>query len=235
MFSRDPVFVKMIWEDYDVHGEWARRIALAWPDIIGGKKFLNDKDAMKKFRNDIKSSWSFALFFGAAFDSVVNYFKIIPSNVLRPLYDEFWQTFSGVLDWQAQLKKEYEEKGYVTFLTGHRRRAPIRETQLYNSPVQGTACYIVMKGMEGVTKHPDPDLCPILQVHDELDFVLREDKLDEQVEIIVTELLGVKFPFINVPLNIECSIGKNWAHMEEVGTFDSYSWLKYPQKPSFLS
>ncbi len=233
MFSKDPTFVKMIWENYDVHGEWSRRIALAWPAIIGGKKCLDDKNVMKGFRNDIKSSWTFALFFGAAFDSVVSYFKIIPREILKPLYEEFWQTFSGVLDWQKILKAEYAEKGYVTFLTGHRRRAPISENQLINAPVQGVACYIVMKAMEKLTRHPDLDLCPIMQVHDDLTLIIPENGLEDKVAkaIDLMFLAGREFTFINVPLTLDLSIGKNWAHMEEIGTFNSYDWLRYPDKP----
>ncbi len=87
-----------------------------------------------------------------------------------------------------------------------------------------------MNAMNRLAKLPDPVYTPILNVHDDLSFYLEEDRLDERLEVIIDQMLQIDFDFINVPLGVEVSIGSDWAHLEEIGKFDSYSWLKQPQK-----
>lgn len=64
--SQDREFCKALWEDYDVHMEWAKRIAEEYPAVIGGHHFLNDKKAMKGFRSKVKNLWVFPAFYGAS-------------------------------------------------------------------------------------------------------------------------------------------------------------------------
>ena len=55
--SQDQNFCKAIWEDYDVHMEWAKIIANEYPKVVGGEKNLDDPKAMKKFRSAVKNLW----------------------------------------------------------------------------------------------------------------------------------------------------------------------------------
>ena len=57
--SKDKVLVKALWEDYDLHMEWAIKTAHLYPEIIGGKQFIKDKEVMKKFRSLIKNKLTF--------------------------------------------------------------------------------------------------------------------------------------------------------------------------------
>lgn len=149
MFTKDPVFVKALWENYDVHMEWAERIAWAYPKRIGGEKFLKNgafkvkgseaAKAMKDFRTDIKNQWTFPLFFGAQLQSAAGYLNI-PEEKLAPQYDKFWEIFKGVKDWQEDLLKFYQDHGYVSCLTDRRRRGPITTNMVYNCVDTATEC-----------------------------------------------------------------------------------------------
>ncbi len=235
MFSRDRVFTKALWENYDIHMEWAERLAYAYPDRIGGKKNLSDKAAMKAFRGDVKNQFVFPLFFGASLRKSSNELQI-PVEVVKPLYDEFWQTFEGVKAYQQRMERDYKKKGYVECLTGRRRRAPLSYNQIINSPVQGTASDIVVDGMNRLSETEIWDFQANLNIHDSLTFVIDEDDLENHAEVIIRAMLDCRFDWINVPLTVEASIGtENWEKMEPMGVYSSDQWLGFPERPDYAS
>lgn len=235
MFSLDPYFTKALWERYDVHAEWAGRLARAYPDRIGGKKNLSDKSIMKTFRNDVKNQFVFPLFFGATLYKSANELSI-PIDILKPEYDLFWSTFYKVKEWQESMEKGYRKNGYVSCLTGRRRRAPLSYNQIVNSPVQGTASDIVVDAMDRLSESDEWDYQPCLNVHDSLSFILDEDdEFDTKLEFIIKGMLNCRFPFITVPLTVEFSVGHNWSQMTEIGQYSSDEWLDWPKKPEWIT
>lgn len=236
MFSKDKLFCKALWERYDIHQEWTERLAHAYPQRIGGRKMLTDKKAMKDFRTDIKNSWTFPLFFGAKLESAAGYLNI-PVNVVRPHYNEFWKQFAGVKEWQEDVLKFYNENGYTECLTGRRRHGPMSVNTIFNSPVQGTESDIVMDGMCALYETKDPELQPELMIHDDLTFLRIKEK---RAEIVAEKVLNIlldtsPFPWINVPITVELSSGRNWMPydskvnpegLKEIGAFSSDEWWK---------
>lgn len=226
MFTQDKHFVKALWERYDVHMEWAERLAHAYPDRVGGKKNLKDKKSMKDFRTDVKNQWTFPLFFGARMESAAGYLKI-PENVVRPHYNEFWRQFSGVKQWQENLLEFYQAYGYVECLTGRRRRGPLSTNQIFNSPVQGTAAAVVLDAMSRLSEIGDPELQPEINIHDDLTYArVPEKRVDVVAERVITEMLKVPFEWVNVPISVEMGVGTNWLNIEEYATFSSDEWFK---------
>lgn len=240
MFTKDNNFCQALRENYDVHMEWAERIARAYPARIGGRDMLEGfklvKDsknkkrpevkAVKNFRTDIKSVWTFPLFYGARVESAAGYLDI-PLDVIQPLYREFWRQFAGVKDWQEEQLKFYQTYGYTECLTGRRRHGPLSTNRIYNSPVQGTAAEIVMDAMCRLSETGDPELQPEINIHDDLSFVRVDKKrADEVAEKILNVMLAVPFKFVNVPITVELAEGPNWLDMEDVGTFSSDTWFK---------
>lgn len=224
MFTKDPTYVKALWEDYDIHGDWAERIATDYPARIGGRKNLTDKKVMKEFRGDIKNQFTFPLFFGARMESVAGYLQI-PVEFVKPHYEAFWREFSTTSDWQQQQIKFYRQHGYVEGLTGRRRHGPLTINKVCNTPVQGTATEIVMDGLCRLSEKGIPELQPELMIHDDLTFLRVPDRdIDTIAEQIISEMLAVPFDFINVPITVEMEMGKNWMELERVGTYSSVSW-----------
>jgi uracil-DNA glycosylase family 4 len=242
MFSKDKNFVKALWERYDIHQEWTERLATDYPDRIGGRKALMEwkskspvgKKIIKDFRTDIKNQWTFPLFFGAKLESVAGYLNI-PVHIVRPHYNAFWKQFAGVYTWQDGVLKFYNEYGYTECLTGRRRHGPMALNQIVNSPVQGTEAEIVCDGWSRLFETKDDELCPELMIHDDLTFVrIEEDRAEEVATKVLDILLTVPFEFVNVPITIELSAGRNWMPydkelnpegLEEIGAFSSDTWF----------
>lgn len=242
MFTKDPTFVKALWERFDIHQDWAERLAYAYPSRIGGKRMLEaykskTKDglrAMKDFRTDIKNQWTFPLLFGAKDGSVANYLQI-PVDVISKQVREFWKMFPTAKAWQNDLLKFYREYGYVETLNGRRRRGPMTTNQIFNSPVQGTAAEIVLEAMSRLSEMEIDELQPEINIHDDLTFVrVPIDRADEIAEKVIDTMINVPFKFVNVPIVVEMSTGPNWCDLEElkdengktISVYSSDTWRK---------
>ena len=228
MVSGDKVFSKALWDKYDVHQEWAEKIAKAWPDAL-------DKcdGQIKKLRDKVKNKFVFPAFYGASKRSIAGYMGI-PDDVVLELFDEFWSVFEGIHKWQKDLGKFYATHGYVEAPTGRRRRAPLPWAEMINAPIQGGSSDIVVDAMcrlsERAQHEDNPALQARLNIHDDLSFVIPDDELDETLDIIVTEMLKSSYGFITVPLSVEVSIGTNWGNVgaikEDTATFYSNEYLR---------
>ena len=152
------------------------------------------------------------------------------ANITQPeakeFIDTYFKTFSGVRKYIDRALKQAKETGYVETELGRRRHVPeIQSTNnqvmkageriAVNMPIQGLEADIVklamIKTMELVEEFGEEIVYPVLQVHDELIFEVKEEKaeafgkaLDEMLENVYT---------ISVPLTVEVSIGKNWGEI----------------------
>jgi uracil-DNA glycosylase family 4 len=240
MCSRDRYLTKALWNDYDIHMEWAQKFAHDEPGLIGGRKYLKDPVAMKNFRSLIKNKMVFPAFFGAANESVHGYlvnatgFDLSQKIVDRRM-DEFWSTFSGMASWQKKTMSRYYDEGYVATMQGRKHHYPLSKNQAINMPVQGTAAELVCDAMNRLSyislKTNQPHIHPRLNVHDDLTFFIPDDDrvLEDSLKIIMREMLCFPFKWINVPLSVEVSIGKNWADVAPIGKFWSHREYGYPR------
>lgn len=228
MMSRDKFLCKALWTGYDIHGHWTDKIGAVYPKWAGD---LTDKTQRKTKRDRVKNEWVFPAFFGAQLNSVSGYLGI-PATVLEPLYEEFWDQFSGVKDWQEDLLSFYKRNLYVETLTGRRRHGPMSPNELINSPVQGGASDITVDSMEYFVDQAyireEPWLTPIMNVHDDLTFYLPNgSKGDDACEFIGKRMCLSPYDFINVPLIVEMSASNiGWGELEEVAIFQS---TDYPE------
>lgn len=221
MASKDKICIKILWEGYDVHMEWAQKIAHAYPARIGGKQNLTNKDVMKEFRQVVKSAWVFALFFGANLSTCSHYLQV-DEMYLRALEREFWKTFSGLKDWQGRTNTFYDENGYVEDVFGRRRYGPLGFNQRINTPIQMGAAGIILDGMNRVSELDIWEMQPIIQVHDDLIWHVPEELAEDITLQAAYELTRVDvFDFVNVPLVVEGTFGRNWCDMEKMGDFSS--------------
>lgn len=223
--SQDHNFCSALWENYDVHMEWAKKIAEAYPKVVGGISKLEDHKALKTFRSKVKNLWVFPAFYGASYKSISAGIGV-PTDLTEELFDEFWSQFSGVRKWQRWLLRRYNELGYVESLFGRRRHAPLTANAVYNSPIQSSASDICVLSMVELNKL---GLDVVLNVHDEIGFYIPESQLEEQVDVIVREMTRPKLPWLNIPISVEVKVGLNWFEMEEVLTVDSTHFHRVPR------
>jgi DNA polymerase-1 len=218
MESRDKRLVRSFVDRHDIHGDWAERIAKA--DLRAYREYGND---LKKLRQDVKSNWVLAGFYGAAWESIAARLKL--SRKCEDLFEEFKGAFPGVWKWQEKQLADYQHDGYVTGLTGRRRRAPLSTNQLLNNITQGVASDLVVEAMNRLSvraeKEEEPAFQAVIDLHDDLEFYIPKDRLEGLQEEIVREMLTPAFDWVNVPMSVEVKIGENWADMRPVGTFFS--------------
>ena len=82
-----------------------------------------------------------------------------------------------------------------------------------NSVIQGTAAEILKKVMielYKVLEGKEEEINLLLQVHDELIFEIKEEKIEEYRKII-EDIMRNAVKFDDVLLDINTNIGKNWA------------------------
>lgn len=228
--SQDKAFVKALWENYDVHMDWAVRIAHKYPAIINGIQNLNDKKFMRKFRSVVKNKWTFPIIFGASNESLADYLNM-PQDIIDDLVDEFLGVFHGLATWQKKTMKHYYDKGFVESPTGRRRYYPLNKNQAINHGIQSCACDIVCRGMNSLSMKAattgEWHLHPHLNIHDDLSFIIPDDDkiIEESIEKIYRAMLAPGYAWLNVPLSVEVSIGTNWFEMQEIGKFWSHKDL----------
>jgi len=221
-WSGDEVLIKLLWENYDIHLHWAKRIAELHPSALKGRD-------LPALRQDTKSNFVLAGFYGSEAFSIARRMGL-PRSLCEDLLGEFWGTFVGVKRWQHELMRQYKKQGYVECKTGRRRHAPLVGNRVINTPIQGTASDVVVDAMNRLSeladKENDAALQPIMNIHDDLTFDLPEDLVDDYMQVIINEMLSVSYDFMKVvPISVEVECGYDWAHMEGVGTFTTEDWL----------
>jgi DNA polymerase I-like protein with 3'-5' exonuclease and polymerase domains/uracil-DNA glycosylase len=225
--SQDPVFCKMVWEDYDVHLEWCKKIAKAYPQAVGGIEFLNDPKAIKKFRNEIKNQWTFPQFYGASVYNIAKGLNI-PIDILIPINEEFWEVFHGIKKWQNWLVGFYKKYGYVESMLGHRRHGPLSFNEIINTPIQSLAARLCVNAMN---KLCDSGLEIVMMIHDDLTCYVEDSKLEESCLLVAELMLDTSsYPWLNIPLTCEMSYGKNWYEQEQIDVFTSTEFCSVPTK-----
>lgn len=138
--------------------------------------------------------------------------------------DTYFERYPGVLKYMETTREGAKETGYVTTVFNRRlylpdikatngaRRAGAERAAI-NAPMQGTAADIIKKAMIEVSKWMQSlsqcsDIIMIMQVHDELVFEIKTEKVDEYVPII--NQLMESCVSLDVPLVVEAGQGKNW-------------------------
>jgi DNA polymerase-1 len=218
MASQDETFVQMLWDEYDVHAEWAQRLHDEYRGCLramGIKGRFSTPTVAKEYRQEVKNRWVFPLFFGASAYSVAGNLNL-PMDVASYLYDEFWSVFEGIHEWQQEVVSLYDRRGYVETLTGRRRYAPCNYNEQINHPIQGTASDIVV---DAASRLQDKGIQFNLNMHDDLTFLMPNEK--KRIRKIAREMCRPTFDFINVPLVIEVEAGPNWYDQKPVGVFHS--------------
>ncbi|SIR63840.1 DNA polymerase I [Aeromonas sp. RU39B] len=137
--------------------------------------------------------------------------------------DLYFERYPGVLEYMERTRQQAEAQGYVETLFGRRlylpdiksRNAGLRkaaERAAINAPMQGTAADIIKRAMIAVdswiqTEGGD-DIRMLMQVHDELVFEVREDKVEALVPTIKRMMSAAAE--LHVPLVVEAGVGDNW-------------------------
>ena len=135
--------------------------------------------------------------------------------------DLYFKRYPGVQTFMHDIREKAKAQGYVETLFGRRLYLPdinssngmrrkAAERVAINAPMQGTAADIIKRAMIQLdqTLQNDPDIAMIMQVHDELVFEVRSEKVAFYSELIKTQMESAAD--LVVPLIVEVGQGMNW-------------------------
>jgi len=144
--------------------------------------------------------------------------------------ERYFTEFSGVKEYLEGSKERARKQGYLDTLFGHRRYFPdilstmpmVRaqaERMAINMPVQGTAADVVKMAMlrvhDFITKERlNDDVRMLLQVHDELVFEIRDNRIAE-ITPKLKKIMESVHQF-DVPLVVDVKAGENWEEVEKL-------------------
>ena len=135
--------------------------------------------------------------------------------------DLYFKRYPGVQTFMHDIREKAKAQGYVETLFGRRLYLPdinssngmrrkAAERVAINAPMQGTAADIIKRAMIQLDQklQNDPDIAMIMQVHDELVFEVRSEKVEFYSEFIKTHMESAAN--LVVPLIVEVGQGTNW-------------------------
>ena len=135
--------------------------------------------------------------------------------------DLYFKRYPGVQTFMHDIREKAKAQGYVETLFGRRLYLPdinssngmrrkAAERVAINAPMQGTAADIIKRAMIQLDQklQNDPDIAMIMQVHDELVFEVRSEKVEFFREQIKQHMEAAAE--LVVPLIVEVGVGQNW-------------------------
>jgi DNA polymerase-1 len=146
--------------------------------------------------------------------------------------NDYFTTFSTLADYLNKVKAETARRGYTETFFGRRRyfegitsRIPYikasAERMAINAPIQGTEADIIKLAMIRIDEYIhvnklEGDVFPLLQVHDELIYEIRESKSKEvaqEIEKIMESIIDPK-ETKGVVMKASAAMGKNWGELK---------------------
>jgi DNA polymerase-1 len=209
-YSQDEVLLAAFRNGEDIHRQTAGEIFRVHPTLL-----TNEMRRVAKTIN-------FGIVYGMSAFGLSNQLKISRKEA-QTFIDRYFDHFSGVKQYMADIVAMAKDQGYVSTLIGRRRVLPdinasnktrreFAERTAINSPIQGTAADIMKQATidcAALLEKQQAKAKMILQIHDELVF---EVPLTE-VEILtplIKEAMETTFE-LDVPLTVNVSTGSNLA------------------------
>ncbi|SHK10259.1 DNA polymerase I [Anaerobranca californiensis DSM 14826] len=136
--------------------------------------------------------------------------------------ERYFNRYQGVKSFIDSTISTCKEKGYVETLFNRRRyiheinssnfnRRSFAERVAINTPIQGSAADIIKKAMVDIF-NSKCNAKMLLQVHDELVFLVENSKVKEVIPLI-KDIMENTIKLV-VPLTVDYKIGNNWMEME---------------------
>ena len=150
----------------------------------------------------------------------------IPRKEAQSFIDTYFERFPGIRTYMDETVSFAKENGYVETLFGRKihtseinakgPQAGFAKRAAINAPIQGTAADIIKNAMIQIDKdllNHNEDVSMLMQVHDELVFEIKNDKIHNIENIILPIMENANLPMVplNVKLKVDTGYGDNWA------------------------
>ncbi|HJO89560.1 MAG: DNA polymerase [Candidatus Pacebacteria bacterium] len=149
-------------------------------------------------------------------------------------YNEYFKIFSGLAHYLHEIKADAAREGFTKTYFGRKRhfeginsRIPyiraMAERMAINAPIQGTQSDIIKIAMSQVDdylikENIIEDAHLLLQVHDELVYEIKNDKVEEiskEIKNIMESVIEPK-DIYDIELKVDVSTGDNWGEMKKL-------------------
>jgi DNA polymerase-1 len=146
----------------------------------------------------------------------------IPFEQAQEMIQEYYRQFAGLTAWKQEVVAEGRKMGYVTTLSGRRRRLPDlmssdkesrarAERQAVNAVVQGSAADLCKQAMINIARDlAGTNVKMLVQVHDELVAAVPCEELDSIINPFITAM-GNGNVIKGVPLMVSYHNASNWS------------------------
>lgn len=144
----------------------------------------------------------------------------------QQLIDNFYKSFPKINQYRLKIENMAETYGYVTTVTGRKRRLPDMQLedkddyryqeahrQSLNSVIQGSSADIMKLSMIAIYNDPRYkalDCHMIITVHDELIMEVPEDHIKEGAELLVGTMKRVGHSLIDLPMSVDAEVNDYW-------------------------
>ena len=206
--SQDQGLINAFTQGKDIHRSTAAEIFGVALDEVTSEQRRNAK------------AINFGLIYGMSAFGLSRQLGIGRANA-QSYMDLYFKRYPGVQTFMHDIREKAKAQGYVETLFGRRLYLPdinssngmrrkAAERVAINAPMQGTAADIIKRAMIQLDQklQNDPDIAMIMQVHDELVFEVRSEKVAFYSELIKTQMESAAD--LVVPLIVEVGQGANW-------------------------
>lgn len=211
--SNDKKMIAAFKDEEDIHTATASEINEVKPEEV-----------TKEMRREAKAI-NFGILYGQG-PHGLSQTAGIPYKRAQEFIAKYFEAYPSIKKMVDTAISEARKDGYATTLFGRKRYLPeldstipvIRrsaERMAINTPLQGTAADLIKTAMVNIAKeikgHED-EIKMLLQIHDELIFEIKEDKVDNwlpKLKKLMEEALKIK-----VPIVVDSSIGNNWGELK---------------------
>jgi len=146
----------------------------------------------------------------------------IERDAAQTYVDRYFERYPGVRAFMDRTREQARDQGYVETVFGRRlylpdikaRNPQIRaaaERTAINAPMQGTASDVIKRAMIDLDAWLETQRVPahmLMQVHDELVFEVRADRVEEVGDKVRELMQGAAD--LAVPLVVDVGVGDNW-------------------------
>lgn len=204
-FSGDEKLLKAFAHDEDIHA----RTAI----MIFGHSDYNTRSIAK--------SINFGLIYGMGYRTLSKNLGI-DAKLAKEYIEKYFSNFTSIKSYFEKVKASARKNGFISTLLGRKRYFDFAnanammqaayERESVNSILQGSAADIIKLASLEIAKHLDDEKRLILQIHDELIFEVKDEKLENFCNLAQNIMQNI----VKLRLNLKTSSSwaKNWGDLK---------------------
>jgi DNA polymerase-1 len=214
--AQDKKMMEVFKNNQDIHSKTAM-------EIFG----VSSDQLTKDMRRDAKTI-NFGILYGVSSFGLSSRVGEMTMGDAKQYIKKYFEAYPQVEQYIEQIKLQVNQEGFVRNELGRMRKFPeIKSGQFFiraaaeraavNFPIQSLAADVIKVAMINIAskiKDQGSNIKLLLQVHDELVFEVKEDKVEEWAKKLIPMMEGaIK---LSVPVKVEGKVGNNWGEMEEL-------------------